>query len=106
MEDRVDASLYTAIDGLAGHVGVVDTFFKLISSYGQYLMLLALVGIWFWPRLDRAHRQWAVITAAIATALALGINQVIIHIYQRPRPFITHPAAHVLLAKSHDPSFP
>ncbi|HET7036971.1 MAG TPA: phosphatase PAP2 family protein [Thermomicrobiaceae bacterium] len=101
----MDGSLYTAINGLAGHIDAVDDFMAFISSYGQYLMLLVLVLLWFWPRLDRSRRQWSVITAAVAALLALATDQVISHLWERPRPFIAH--AHLLLlAPSTDPSFP
>ena len=101
----VDGALYTAINGLAGHVDSLDDFFAFISSWGQYLMLVPLVIIWFWPGRPRARRQWGVITAVLAVLLALGTNQLISHLWARPRPFTAH--AHVLLlAASTDPSFP
>jgi undecaprenyl-diphosphatase len=35
------------------------------------------------------------------------VNQIIIHIWHRPRPFISHPdAVHVLVSRSTDPGFP
>ncbi len=42
-----------------------------------------------------------------AAALGLAINQVIIHIWQRPRPYQAHPLGIIpLLPRSTDPSFP
>ena len=101
----MDAALYTAINGLAGHVDSLDDVLAFIANYGQYLMLVPLVLLWFWPVGSRTRRQWSVITAVLAVLLALGTNQVISHIWDRPRPFVAH--AHVLLlAASTDPSFP
>lgn len=101
----MDGTLYTAINGLAGHVDPIDDVLAFIAYYGQYLMLIPLALIWFWPRLERSRRQWSVITAVVAALLALGTDQVISHIWDRPRPFTAH--AHVLLlAASTDPSFP
>ena len=46
-------------------------------------------------------------SALIATAVALATNQVIAHLWTRPRPFTEHPAlTHVLGARTTDPSFP
>ena len=43
----------------------------------------------------------------IAAAVALAANQVIAHLWTRPRPFTEHPAlTHVLAARTTDPSFP
>ncbi len=53
----------------------------------------------------RNLRQWAVINATIAAAVALGVNQIIIRIWARPRPFASHHAI-MLLTPSRDPSFP
>jgi undecaprenyl-diphosphatase len=103
----MDASLFHAINTLAGHIDQIDDFFE----FSARLLPLALVGLllalWFWPgsRAERDVRQWACIAATGASALALGINQVIIHLWDRPRPFADHPAV-LLLPPSHDPSFP
>jgi undecaprenyl-diphosphatase len=42
-----------------------------------------------------------------SAALALLVNQPIAHLVDRTRPYLEHPAhAHLLIARSHDPSFP
>lgn len=103
----MDGSLYTAINGLAGHVDTIDDLFEFISNASPYILAGFLVLLWFLPgaRELRTQRQWGVITAAISALVALGVNQIIIRIWDRPRPFISLPHT-LLLAPSHDPSFP
>jgi membrane-associated phospholipid phosphatase len=65
--------------------------------------LLFLVP-WHWARLRR--REGAV-TATLAAAVALLINQPIAHAVARARPYVAHPhTAHLLIARSSDTSFP
>jgi len=65
------------------------------------------ITLWFCSRPgDRTYKR-ASATALAASAIALGINQIITHIWQRARPFTAHPHQVILLAsRSHDPSFP
>lgn len=103
----MDTSLFHAVNALAGNIDQIDDFFE----FSARLLPLALVGLllalWFWPgtRTERDARQWTCVAATGASALALGFNQVIIHIWERPRPFVDHPTV-LLLPPSHDPSFP
>ena len=87
-------------------LGLVDLRVWFAVSYPIYGVALLLL-IWFWPgeRARRNLRQWAVINAAAAAVIALGVNQVIIRLWDRPRPFMSHPAI-MLLTPSRDPSFP
>jgi undecaprenyl-diphosphatase len=103
----VDATLFSTINGLAGHVDSVDDIFEIIAFYGPFFMLAGLAVLWFWPsqRVDRDRHQWGVILAVLSAAIALGVNQIIIRLWDRPRPFVDHHAI-LLLKPSHDPSFP
>jgi membrane-associated phospholipid phosphatase len=72
------------------------------------LYALATVGLWFLAR-PYGNPRWklASVSALVAAAVALLANQVVAHLWDRPRPFTTHPAlTHLLSAKSSDPSFP
>lgn len=105
----MDARLFTAINGLAGsrYSTLPNDIFEFFAHYGPYVFVGLLLVIWFWPGM-RAHRnvrEWAVINATLAATLALGVNQIIIRIWARPRPFVGHHAI-MLLTKSTDPSFP
>ncbi|HVB63897.1 MAG TPA: phosphatase PAP2 family protein [Nitrolancea sp.] len=103
----MDAALYADINGLARYNDQINAFFEFFAKYGPYVFVGLLLLVWFWPgqRSLRDLRQWAVINATAAAAIALGVNQIIIRIWARPRPFMVHPAI-MLLTPSRDPSFP
>jgi undecaprenyl-diphosphatase len=73
------------------------------------LLFLALLGLLFvmrgkWRTVSGRH---GVVAAGFSAALALGLAQVISHVWERPRPYMAHPdVAHLFIARSHDPSFP
>lgn len=103
----MDVTLFHAINSLAGHVDAIDDAFEFAARLLPLALIPLLLALWFWPgsRASRDVRQWACVAATASAALALGINQVIIHLWDRPRPFAGHPAV-LLLSPSHDPSFP
>jgi len=103
----VDEKLFAAINGLAGGERIVDTLSVALSRFGPFLLLVALGIIWFLPttEAERERRRRIVLLAAIATAGSLVVNQILIRIWSRPRPFSVQPAT-LLLPASLDPSFP
>lgn len=103
----MDYRLFQAINGLAGHNGAVDVLMKAIASVGPYL-LVAVVGLlWFLPSpvAPRGLERRLVLYALLTAAIALGLNQVIGHLWMRPRPFMAHRVT-LLIAGSRDSSFP
>ena len=76
---------------------------------GAEAAFVALVAIWFlvgWLRGLTEDRQGA-IAALLAAGGALAVNQVLAALWDRPRPFVTHPGqVHHLLAHGADSSFP
>ena len=103
----MDVVLFHDINGLARYGDRANDFFEFFAQYGPFVFVGLLLLVWFWPgqRAVRNLRQWAVINATIAAAVALGVNQIIIRLWARPRPFADHHAI-MLLTPSHDPSFP
>jgi undecaprenyl-diphosphatase len=103
----LDASLFHAINQLAGHYDAIDDVVEFISSKGPFVLVLMILAAWFWPgsRTQRDQRQWGGIAATISAALAMAINQGIIRVWDRPRPFEAHHVV-LLLKPSPDPSFP
>jgi undecaprenyl-diphosphatase len=103
----MDYSLYRAVNGLAGH-HALDELFEMISR-GTAAVLVIMVALLFlvpW-RTHRSERRIAAVTATLAAAISLTINQLISPAVDRVRPYLAHPAhAHLLIAPSHDPSFP
>lgn len=103
----MDLRLFEDINKLAAHSGAVDWIMKAIAQFGPYVFVAVFILLWFWParRSSRDSRQRGAVLAAASALIALGINQIIIHLWARPRPFVFHPAI-LLLPASHDPSFP
>jgi undecaprenyl-diphosphatase len=69
---------------------------------------VALLAVLFlvrgkWRSVNGRH---GVVAAGFSALLALGIAQLIADLWARPRPYVSHPAAHLFIAPSHDPSFP
>jgi membrane-associated phospholipid phosphatase len=72
------------------------------------LYAIATVALWFLAR-PYGNPRWKLASASalVAAAVAMLTNQAIAHLWDRPRPFTSHPAlTHVLSARSTDPSFP
>jgi undecaprenyl-diphosphatase len=72
------------------------------------LYAVVTIGLWFLAR-PYGDLKWklACATALVAAAVAMLGNQAISRIWDRPRPYETHPArVHLLSAPSPDPSFP
>ncbi len=62
--------------------------------------------LWIFPGRADSHRvRTAAVSAALAALLALGLDQILNHIVNRPRAYVGHPV-HLLLPKSLDNSFP
>jgi undecaprenyl-diphosphatase len=104
----MDFDLYRSINGFAAHHDRIEDFFRFIAVDGQYFFI-AMLGILFLARGEWASRnaRRGVIAAGASAALALSIAQVISHIWERPRPFVAHPAAaNLFIPPSVDPSFP
>lgn len=103
----MDYSLYKTINGLSGWPPA-DHFFKLVANdlSAVLIALVALVFLFPW-RARRAERRRGAVLATASAALALLINQPIANAVDRARPYVAHPVdAHLLIARSHDPSFP
>lgn len=102
----MDYTLYKTINGLSG--SPFDGFMRLCAN-DLPAVLVAIVALSFLIPGGRdmwARRRGAVLATASA-GLALLIAQPISHAVSRVRPYLAHPAhAHLLIARSHDPSFP
>ena len=67
-----------------------------------------MIALWFVAR-PYGDRRWkrACIAGLAAAGIAMTTNQVISHLWERPRPFTANPTlTHLLSAPSVDPSFP
>ncbi len=103
----MDYSLYKTINGLSGE-SFADQLFKFLANDlpGILVVLVALTFLVPWPA-RRPERRCGAVLATASAGLALLLNQPIAHLVDRTRPYLAHPAhAHLLLSRSHDPSFP
>ena len=104
----MDYRLEHWINGPAGSQPALDAVMVAAARWGESLFI-AVVVLWLlvgWLT-GRPRERTGAITALSAAALALLANQVIIHLWARPRPFVAHSGTvHVLLAHASDPSFP
>ena len=103
----MDYQLYRSINGLTGGSFTDGLFTLLASDLPAVLIgLVALIFLFPWAARRRERRKGAVLATASA-GLVLLINQPIAHWVDRSRPYVAHPGdAHLLIARSHDPSFP
>ncbi len=103
----MDYSLYKTINGLSGS-SFANRLFELLAKDlpGVLVVLVALAVLIPW-RGRREERRRGAVLATAAAGLGLLINQPIAHAVARLRPYLAHPThAHLLIARSHDPSFP
>jgi len=105
---RLDWSVFHAINvGVASRDWLEDPV-TLFGRLAVTLYALATIGLWFLAR-PYGDLKWklACASALVAAAVAMLANQVISRVWDRPRPYETHPGSdHLLSAPSPDPSFP
>jgi undecaprenyl-diphosphatase len=104
----VDYRVERWINGLAGHHEWLDAIMRRAAGWGN-LVFIGLLALWFlvgWAR-GRSVERHAAVRALLASGLALGVNQLITLIWERPRPFVAHPdVVHTLASHARDASFP
>lgn len=103
----MDYAVEQWINRPAGTIPPLDAVMKVIAD-GAEIICLALVAAWFLVGLARRQYKdrYGSVAAVLAAGAALAVNQLIALFWARPRPFTDHPAVHVLLSRSTDPSFP
>jgi membrane-associated phospholipid phosphatase len=102
-----DYSLYKTINGLSGNSLADHVLRALANELPVVLVVLVAVAFLVRWRTRLWERRSGAVLATAAAGLALLINQPIAHAVARRRPYLAHPAhAHLLIARSHDPSFP
>ncbi|MDB5526516.1 MAG: phosphoesterase PA-phosphatase related [Rhizobium sp.] len=99
-----DATFTQAINGLAGHVGMIDAALIWISSIGVPI-LVVLVAIQWWLTPDRSRDRHVLISAGLSFLIGLGLNQVTLLFVHRVRPYDAG-ITHLIIERSADFSFP
>jgi len=103
---RVDDRLLGDVNDLARHTGWLHGPILAYATYGLVffagLMLVALLVRRTGDDRGLAAAGWA----ALATLIAVGLNQPLVAAFAEPRPYTTHPGLLVLAKHSSDGSFP
>jgi undecaprenyl-diphosphatase len=103
----VDWRVYHAINTFVSHHTWLGSGFRVVETYGTYLIGIAAVCLWLLAR-PGGDRKWkfAAGSALGAAALGLLVNKLISSAWHRDRPFQTHEVAHVWGPRKTDASFP
>lgn len=105
----MDKGLFQLVNGLAGHVWLVDWAMNILAS--DYLIPVAdslfLLGLWFsLPHPERRRQsQMGVMAALASVGLSGGIVKLLNLVYFRPRPFAQMEVS-LLFYRPTDSSFP
>lgn len=104
----MDYRVYHGINRFVVHHDWLGRGLNTFETWAVPVLAVATVALWLLAR-PGGQRKWKLASACALASAGLGllINQFIAKvIWDRARPFDTHPSAHVWGAKSHDPSFP
>jgi len=104
----MDFEAYKALNGFAADHDALEDPLRFFALQGQVFFVALLAAVFLargkWRSVNGRH---GVVAAGFSALLALGAAQIIAQMWERPRPYIAHPAdAHLFITASHDPSFP
>lgn len=105
--EGVDSDLFLVVNRFAERTTWLhgSATFYAAKAGPALLALLVLAAVW-WARPQStevlAHVGWA----GLAPLVAVALNQPLVHLVDRARPYTAHPDALVLAHRSVDPSFP
>lgn len=100
----MDEAITRWINAAAGHSAVLDVVVVGIATAGVPLMVLAVVALW-WGRHNRTNLRQAAIEAGLASLGGLAVNQLILLVVHRTRPYDAG-VSNLIVARSADWSFP
>jgi undecaprenyl-diphosphatase len=98
--------LFTRVNDVAVNTPWLHGPMAAYASLGLVVFAGLLLAGW-WVARDRSDRVMATaLIAPVAAVVAVVLQQPVISWFGHPRPFVVHPDALVLVARSSDPSFP
>lgn len=101
-----DDRLFLSVNHLARDTGWLHRPAELFASYGVVLFGVLLLASWWRARSEGPTAMARALWAPVATLVAVGVNQPIVHRVAERRPFVVHPHALLLVSHSADPGFP
>lgn len=105
--NRIDASLYRVVNRFADRTSWAHGAAVAEAKYGIVLFALLLLAGWWRARAaGDTDAVAAVLWAGAGCLVALGLNQLLGHGFDRARPYASMPNAHVLISRTSDFSFP
>ena len=103
----MDYDLYSAVNGFAARHDWAEDPLRFFAVQGPVFFVILLAAVFLlrgkWRSVSGRH---GVVAAGFSAALALGIAQIVAHLWERPRPYVSHPDAHLFIPATHDSSFP
>jgi undecaprenyl-diphosphatase len=105
----MDLSLLETLNGYAArHDSLFEDPLRFVSVEAPVLFIVLLAALFLANgKLASRNARHGVVAAGFSTALALGIAQVVTHLWARPRPYVAHPGdVHLFIPASMDTSFP
>ncbi len=102
----LDDRLLISVNGFARRTEWLHGPVLAYATYGLVLFALLLVTGLAMRRTDTTRRLAAAGWAAVATVLAVGLNQPLVSGFAEARPYTDHPQLLVLATRSSDFSFP
>jgi membrane-associated phospholipid phosphatase len=103
---RLDDRLLTEVNDLARHTGWLHGAILGYATYGLLLFGALILAALFLHRGGSDRGLAAAGWSALATLIAVGLNQPLVALFAEPRPYTTHPHLLVLAMRSADASFP
>jgi undecaprenyl-diphosphatase len=96
---QYDLLIFNFLNGLAGHSKIMDAIGIFLADYLPVVLGIFLLGFLFWPKKDVTKNRAMVLVAILASLIArYAVKTAIVLFYQRPRPYMTLPSAHKLIA--------
>jgi membrane-associated phospholipid phosphatase len=103
---RLDDRLLGDINDLARHTGWLHGAIRGYATYGLVLFAALMLAALLIHRTGSDRSLAAAGWSALATLIAVGVNQPLVAAFHEARPYATHHGLLVLATRSSDPSFP
>jgi membrane-associated phospholipid phosphatase len=103
---RLDDRLLGDVNDLARHTGWLHGAVRGYAIYGLVLFAALMLAALLMHRTGSDRTLAAAGWSALATLLAVGLNQPLVAAFHEARPYATHHGLLVLATRSSDPSFP